>query len=184
MASTGRRRASPAEWIGPSSGFGAKGEAKYEAVRVLGEVYVVGDTVHLRAPPGMPPFIARITRLWEDPAAGTGLCECAWYFRRDDIDKGLEAANAKPLKLLPNEVRFPPSWQDCGLAPCLFFSPLVATSVRVLRVLAWIEPERRKHEACRARPKAAPTKVLFLRPPPVFRFAFFYLLLSGLLSNF
>jgi hypothetical protein len=92
-------------WVGNPTTWTSKGESRYDRVRILGQVFAVGDTVHLRSPQGDPPFIARITKLWEGGDSSDKLCECAWYFRPKD----LEPAMTKRLgvNLEQNEVRPP-----------------------------------------------------------------------------
>ena len=73
-------------WIGAPNARGAKGTIPYSMVQVNGRVFTVGDAVHLQSPNNMLPFVARITKLWEDEHTKKHLCECAWYFRPEDID--------------------------------------------------------------------------------------------------
>ena len=98
-------------WLGDIASIGNKGELKYDAVEVRGKKYVVGDTVQLAAPPGVLPYLGRIAKLWEDPVTSERKCECAWYFRRGEIDKKVEEREADALDILPGEVRV---LQACG----------------------------------------------------------------------
>ena len=94
-------------WIGAPTSYGTKGEMRHSMVRVHGRTFVVGDYVNLLSPSGMPSFVARITRLWEDPETGDRLCECAWYFRPEDVDATVKRDNSSVFKV-KNQVSFLP----------------------------------------------------------------------------
>ena len=68
---------------------GGKTRKYYPAVKVDGEIFVRGDVVHLKAPAGQDPYIARVERLWEEVVPtrkSKKLCvTCRWFYRRSDL---------------------------------------------------------------------------------------------------
>ncbi|KAL1524883.1 hypothetical protein AB1Y20_019762 [Prymnesium parvum] len=76
-------------WVGPCESVGAEGERFYEAIRIAGEVFHVGDDVVVKASEGHVNelWTCKIEGFWES-RDGERLMDCRWYYTPEETRTG------------------------------------------------------------------------------------------------